>query len=61
VTIRIEAHHFVAGIDVDPRTHLVVHAAPILGYMLGWTALRVREYCDARGWTARRVPDPPAG
>jgi len=50
--VRIEAPYFVAGVDVSNRTGLVVHAAPILKYMRGWTEQRVFQYCDRKGWKA---------
>ena len=52
--IRIEAPHFVAAIVLG-KDRRIVEAAPIVGYMIGWTPERVREYVDKRGWTAERV------
>ncbi|HKW13076.1 MAG TPA: hypothetical protein VJS69_01180 [Candidatus Krumholzibacteria bacterium] len=46
--MRIEAPHFVAGVDVHRGT--VVHAAPILRYMMGWAGLQVVRYCEQKGW-----------
>lgn len=41
--LRITAPHFCAGI-ADARY------APILAYMRGWTAGRIRGYCAKKGW-----------
>ena len=53
ITVRVVAPHFVAGLVF--RQRVVVEAAPILAYMRGWDADRVRRYVDARGWSAARV------
>ena len=53
VLIRIEAPHFVAGIEA--RGGRVVRAAPILAYMLGWDGARVAQYAKRRGWTWQRL------
>lgn len=52
---RIVAPHFVAGIVLDERAR-VAQAAPIIGYMHGWTARRVAAYVDRKGWVIARVP-----
>lgn len=49
---RIVAPHFVAGVIVEEGN--VTRAAPIVGYMLGWSEERVRTYVRRRGWTATR-------
>jgi hypothetical protein len=54
VLARISANHFVAGIVL--RSAVVVEAAPIVHYMLGWSARRVADYCRSKGWTIERVP-----
>ena len=51
--IRIEAKHFVAGIVIRDKT--VIEAAPIVAYMKKWPAMRAKDYCERRGWRARRV------
>jgi hypothetical protein len=33
----------------------VARAAPIIGYMHGWTEREVRDKCQARGWSFRYV------
>lgn len=49
--IRIKAPHFVAGIV---WTHMLcgvqVTAAPIIKYMANWTPIKIRRYCEQRGW-----------
>jgi hypothetical protein len=44
----ITAPHFCAGLVLEHG--VVVRAAPILGYMKGWKAERVRGYALLRGW-----------
>jgi hypothetical protein len=51
ITVRIEAPHFVAGVDVDEKDDRVVHAAPIVSYMRGWSAARVLAYCAKKDWS----------
>lgn len=34
---------------------IVVRAAPIIGYMIGWTAGMVRRYCRRRGYKVIEV------
>jgi hypothetical protein len=50
---RVEAPHFVAGIILENDT--VIHTAPILRYMNGWTRTRVRRYCERKTWKIRIV------
>jgi hypothetical protein len=52
--------HFVAGFESDgtpgnPGT--VRRAAPIIGYMVGWSDARARAYIARRGWRAAVVPE----
>lgn len=52
--IAIDAPHFYAAIvHADGR---VTRAAPIIGYMVGWTGAQVAEYCRRKGWRWGRVP-----
>ena len=59
--IRIEAPHFVAAVDLayhtrrTPPERVVVKAAPILRYMLGWTEQHVHTYCASKGWRAEII------
>ena len=53
VLVRIEAPHFVAGIEA--RAGRVVRAAPILAYMLGWDGARVAQHAQRRGWRCQRL------
>ena len=46
--IRIDAPHFCAAVVLD--SDIVVRAAPILKYMLGWSRWRVADYCRNKGW-----------
>jgi hypothetical protein len=53
---QVSAPHMCAGLVlVNAR---VTQAAPILSYMRGWTARRVKDYCDRKGWTIERVEAP---
>jgi hypothetical protein len=51
--LRIEAPHFVAGLDATGR--LVSRTAPIVGYMTGWPVRRVISYCKRKGWRLQHV------
>jgi hypothetical protein len=51
--LRIEAPHFVAGLDVTGR--LVSDAAPIVAYMIGWSVRRVIAYCRRKRWRLQHV------
>jgi len=44
----IDAPHFYAGVVL--RNDVVVEAAHIVKYMRKWTRVRVREYCEKKGW-----------
>lgn len=46
--------HFVAGFETDG---IVRRAAPIIGYMVGWSDARARAYIAKRGWRAMVVPE----
>lgn len=52
--VRIVAPHFVAGIETDGT---VRRAAPIIGYMVGWSDDQVRTHVKAKGWTASIIPE----
>jgi hypothetical protein len=46
--IRIIAPHFIAGVVMtDGR---VTRRAPILHYMIGWSAQHVIAYCERKHW-----------
>lgn len=47
--IRIVARHFVAGVVLNERD-MVVKAAPIVKYMIGWHSAGVMGYCRRKGW-----------
>lgn len=49
--LRIEAPHFVAGIDDEA-------AAPIIRYMLGWSEQRIFDYCRRKGWSVYKLDHP---
>ena len=50
IFIRIEAPHFVAGLDLENK-----RAAPIISYMLKWNAARIFAYCSKKGWKAEPI------
>lgn len=54
--VRIAAPHLVAGIVV--KGDRVILAAPILRYMTGWSADRVRSFVRGKGWSATVVREP---
>lgn len=53
VLAQITANHFVAGIWLVRGR--VTDSAPIIKYMIGWHANKVKAYCDKKGWDVRRV------
>ena len=46
--IRITAKHFTAGVIITNGR--AGRRAPILGYMVGWTAQQIIEYCEKKHW-----------
>jgi hypothetical protein len=53
--MRIIGPNFVAGLVIkDDR---VIHAAPILGYTIGWPTERIIALAQRRGWTIEHEPD----
>lgn len=53
-TITIDAGHFYAAVVVDD-SNVVVKAAPIVCYMIGWTSKRVYQYCRDRKWKTGEI------
>lgn len=51
---RITAPHFCAGLVFDGNMR-VIEAAPILRYMIGWSAGRVIDYCSRKHWQNESV------
>lgn len=49
--IQISSKYFCAGVVF--KDGVVVQAAPILNYMLGWDRPSVLRYAYARGWRVR--------
>lgn len=45
---QITAPHFVAGVYLREGT--VTCCAPIVRYMMGWSADNVRNYCGRKDW-----------
>jgi hypothetical protein len=56
--IRIVGLNFVAGLVIS--NDRVIHAAPILGYTIGWTTERIVALAQRRGWTIEHEPAPPS-
>ena len=52
---RITAPHFVAGIELGMWHHIVLRAAPIVEYMLGWEGRTVLHYCEKKNWKVEVV------
>jgi len=46
--IVIDAPHFYAGVTL--KNHVVIKAAPIVKYMIGWNVERVGAYCTQKNW-----------
>lgn len=54
--ISIEGPNFSAGL-VFSRGNIVIKAAPIIKWMLGWSHGKVVTYCDNRRWKYEVVKD----
>lgn len=49
-----------AGLIYQPLPNgvvLVVRAAPILKYMVGWTEAKVIQYCETKRWSYENVEE----
>jgi hypothetical protein len=46
--VRIVTDYFVAGVVLE--NNRVRYTAPIVKYMQGWNAGRVRSYAKSKGW-----------
>jgi hypothetical protein len=44
---QLHTSYYVAGLVFKDR--IVVQAAPIIGYMKGWSTYNVEDYCDKKG------------
>lgn len=60
--IRIKAPFFIAGLTIKGeigqimlQEAIVVRAAPIVHYMIGWTESQVEAYCLNRNWTIEKI------
>lgn len=52
--LRVEAKHFVAGVDsVSGR---ITHTAPILKWAIGLTEQEFRKRCRLKAWKVDEVP-----
>lgn len=54
---QITARHFCCGLVLE--SDRVTVAAPIVGYMRGWSRERVRGYCAEKGWRVAVVRERP--
>jgi len=50
---QITAPHMCSGIILE--NDVVVRAAPIVKYMVGWPRHQVRDYCQRKGWRVQVV------
>lgn len=50
--LRIEAPHFVAGVELRrmPTVLIAWRTAPIVKYMKSWGILQIEAYCRRKGW-----------
>ena len=51
---QINTPHFCAGIILS-KDKIVIDAAPIVRYMIGWSSTRVYNYCMKKHWTVDYV------
>jgi len=54
--VRVDGSFLTAGFVLDLKTRRCIQAAPIIKYFIGKSATWIRNYCDKRGWVAKRVP-----
>lgn len=52
--LRLTSKWFVCGVVLHP---IVLRAAPIVKYMIGWKREQVEAYCKKRGWKWEEVKD----
>lgn len=55
ILARIEAPHFVGGLEIHERSLVVVRTPPILKYMRGWTLKQVLRYVKEKDWSIENV------
>ncbi len=53
VLLAIDAPHFYCGVIL--RDDRVIQTAPIVRYLLGWNAQRLKHYCRGRGWRVEAI------
>lgn len=46
--IRVTSSYFCAG--VIAKNEIIINAAPILKYMIGWNAITFKNYCIKKGF-----------
>ena len=46
--IAIDGKYFYAGIVICTEKRIVIKAAPIIKYMIGWNGLQVKNYCERK-------------
>ena len=51
---RVEAPHFVAGVEVNEQNR-IVRAARILNWALGYDRISFLFYCGKKGWKVKEV------
>ena len=51
---RVEAPHFVAGLEVAQDGD-ITNCAPIIRWAGGWTFAAFHAYCGRKGWKMERV------
>jgi hypothetical protein len=49
IIAQITAPHFVAGLELE-NGKVARIAAPIIGYMIGWTEANIQQYVKRKGW-----------
>jgi len=54
IAFRIHPAYFTAGCEVEDG--ICTRAAPIIQYMVGWSAKAIRLYCMKKGWAWTEIP-----
>ncbi len=52
---QVTSNYFCTGIKIE--NHVVTKAAPIVGYMHGWTIGKVYNYCEKKDWDIFELVD----
>lgn len=55
ILFQIKAPHFCAGGEIKNR--IIVYAAPIIKYMIGWNVEKTHRFCIKKKWDIKSYGD----